>query len=464
MIHIGLFEGIGGFSLAASNMGWKTLVTCEINPFGQRVLKYYWPNAYHHGDIKTLNYDTINSELSNRFGTGWRNDDIIITGGFPCQPYSLAGKRLGKADDRHLWPEMLRIIREVKPSWVVGENVFGLINWNGGLVFDEVQTDLETEGYEVQPYVLPACGVNAPHKRDRVWFVAHRNNESRQERTSNRKREGCEQISERSLLRSYPGPISEMRTITNSESQQSERMRPDERESCQSQQRESGRMGCEGNTEPDVTYSNSGRQSSKEHGQEKSRWLTEKSLPNDWENFPTQPPVRGVYDGISEYVVRIINPEIYGTINKRYTDKDLQKVWELFQSKEIQRKIGGLYKIHEPSLLLQIVQLCKTSNTDKKGISIFSEDVSEKLLRKMRKHKSFTNTPQGRKLEKQFRKQFNNSLPFLSHEVALVTMEIERVSRSFMSWHRNESIKAMGNAIVPQVALEIFKVIQQMSK
>ena len=364
MIHIGLFEGIGGFSLAASQMGWNTLVTCEINPFGQRVLKYYWPNAYHHGDIKTLNYDTINVELTNRFGAGWRNDDIIITGGFPCQPYSLAGKRLGKEDDRHLWPQMLRVIREVQPTWVVGENVFGLINWNGGLVFDEVQTDLEAEGYEVQPYVLPACGVNAPHKRDRVWFVAHRsntcikemqqrwedgvyrpktttdsNNENRQERASNRKWEGCEQIRERSLLRSYPVPISEKRTTSNSENQQSERMRPDERESCQSQQGESGRMGCKGNTESDVTYSNSGRQSSKEHGQEKSGWLTEKSLPNDWENFPTFSPICTRNDGLSSRLVGI----------------------------------------------------------------------------------------------------------------------------TFPRW-RNESIKAMGNAIVPQVALEIFKVIQQMSK
>ena len=83
MIHIGLFEGIGGFSLASSKMGWDTLVTCDINPIPQRVLKYYWPDAYHHGDIKTLNYDTINIELSKRFGTHWRNDDIIVTGGFP---------------------------------------------------------------------------------------------------------------------------------------------------------------------------------------------------------------------------------------------------------------------------------------------------------------------------------------------------------------------------------------------
>jgi len=83
MIHIGLFEGIGGFSLASEWMGWKTLATCEINEFGQRALKHYWPDAYHHGDIHTLTYETINTELSKRFGSSWRNDDIIVTGGFP---------------------------------------------------------------------------------------------------------------------------------------------------------------------------------------------------------------------------------------------------------------------------------------------------------------------------------------------------------------------------------------------
>ena len=309
MIHIGLFEGIGGFSLAASHMGWKTIVTCEINPFGQRVLKYYWPNAYHHADIKTLNYDTINSELSSRFGEGWRNDDIIITGGFPCQPYSLAGKRLGTADDRHLWPKMLRIIREVQPKWVVGENVFGLINWNGGLVFDEVQTDLEAEGYEVQPYVLPAASVNAPHKRDRVWFVAHRYDESRQERTSNRKWAGCEQIRKRDLLRSYFGSISENESTSNTESQQSERMRFNECESCQSKQGELRGSYCEGFTESNVTYTDGRRQSSKEYGKEESRWITEKSISNDWENFPTQPPIHNGDDGLSSRLVGITFPK-----------------------------------------------------------------------------------------------------------------------------------------------------------
>ena len=141
-------------------MGWENVFHCEWNPFGQKVLKYYWPNAISYNDITKTDFTIHRGRID------------ILTGGFPCQPYSMAGKRKGKEDERHLWPEMLRAIREIQPRWVVGENVFGLVNWSGGLVFHEVQADLEAEGYEVQPYVLPACSVNAPHRRDRVWFVA----------------------------------------------------------------------------------------------------------------------------------------------------------------------------------------------------------------------------------------------------------------------------------------------------
>ena len=172
MLHISLFSGIGGFDLAAEWAGWTNIVSCEINPFGNKVLNHYWPNAYHHTDIHTLTIEKINEELTKRHGEQWRTDDIVLTGGFPCQPYSLAGKRLGKEDERHLWPEMLRVIREIQPTWIVGENVFGLVNWSDGLVFDEVQSDLETQGYEVQAYVLPACAADAPHRRDRIWIIA----------------------------------------------------------------------------------------------------------------------------------------------------------------------------------------------------------------------------------------------------------------------------------------------------
>lgn len=163
MRHASLFSGIGGFDLAAEWVGWENMFHCEWNEFGQKILSYYWPKAKSYGDITKTDF------------TIWRGKIDILTGGFPCQPYSQAGKRLGKDDERHLWPEMLRAIQEIQPRWVVGENVLGLVNWNGGLVFDEVQSDLEAQGYEVQPFILPACAVNAPHRRDRVWFVAHSN-------------------------------------------------------------------------------------------------------------------------------------------------------------------------------------------------------------------------------------------------------------------------------------------------
>jgi len=180
MTHGSLFSGIGGFDLASEWMGWDNVFHCEWNPFGQKVLKYYWPNAKTYHDITKTDFTIHRGEID------------ILTGGFPCQPYSQAGKRLGKEDDRHLWPEMLRAIREIQPSWVVGENVRGLTNWNGGLVFDEVQADLEAEGYEVTPFLLPACAVNAPHRRDRIWFVAYSDSFSNR-RKSEQSSNSCEQ-------------------------------------------------------------------------------------------------------------------------------------------------------------------------------------------------------------------------------------------------------------------------------
>lgn len=159
--HGSLFSGIGGFDLAAEWMGWENIFHCEWNEFGKRVLNYYWPNSESYTDITKSDFKKYANQID------------VLTGGFPCQPYSQAGKRLGKEDDRHLWPEMLRAIQEISPSYIVGENVLGIVNWNGGLVFHEVQTDLEAEGYEVQPVVLPACSVGALHRRDRTWFVAY---------------------------------------------------------------------------------------------------------------------------------------------------------------------------------------------------------------------------------------------------------------------------------------------------
>jgi len=163
MNHGSLFSGIGGFDLAAEWMGWHNEFHCEWMPFPRKVLHHYWPNSKSYEDITKTDFSIHRGTID------------ILTGGFPCQPYSSAGKRLGKEDERHLWPHMLRVISEVKPTYVVGENVRGLTNWSGGLVFEEVCTDLEAQGYTVQPILLPACAVGAPHRRDRVWFVAYSN-------------------------------------------------------------------------------------------------------------------------------------------------------------------------------------------------------------------------------------------------------------------------------------------------
>jgi DNA (cytosine-5)-methyltransferase 1 len=161
MHHGSLFSGIGGFDLAAERMGWTNVFHCEWMDFPRKVLHHYWPEATSYVDITTTDFTLHAGQID------------VLTGGFPCQPYSVAGKRKGKDDDRHLWPHMLRAIREIRPRYVVGENVFGLTTWNGGVVLEEVCADLEAEGYAVQPFIIPAAAVGAPHRRDRVWIVAN---------------------------------------------------------------------------------------------------------------------------------------------------------------------------------------------------------------------------------------------------------------------------------------------------
>ena len=151
-----LFSGIGGFSLGLEAAGMHTVAFCEREPFCQAILKKHWPEIPCHDDIKTLD------------GKQYRGIDVVC-GGYPCQPFSVAGKQLGHEDERHLWPEMLRIIQGCKPRWVVAENVAGHIK----LGFDEVAASLEAEGFAVWPFVIPACAVGAPHRRDRVWIIAN---------------------------------------------------------------------------------------------------------------------------------------------------------------------------------------------------------------------------------------------------------------------------------------------------
>ena len=162
LTHLSLFSGIGGLDLAAEMAGIQTVGQCEFADYPTKVLEKHWPDVPRWRDIRTLTGKSFYER------TGLRTVDVI-SGGFPCQPFSLAGKRGGKDDDRYLWPEMLRVIREIRPTWVVGENVPGIIN----LALDTVLSDLENEGYATQAFVIPACGVDAPHRRDRVAILAY---------------------------------------------------------------------------------------------------------------------------------------------------------------------------------------------------------------------------------------------------------------------------------------------------
>ena len=248
MNHGSLFSGIGGFDLAAQWMGWNNKFHCEINPFAQKILKYYWPKSESFTNIIETNFKKYEKKID------------VLSGGFPCQPFSLAGKRKGTEDSRHLWPEMLRAIEEIKPRWIIGENVFGIVNWSNGLVFQQIQIDLEIKGYEVWTYILPAASVNAPHQRYRCWIIAYND------------KYGCNNINNKNEINAIEqrfNAFNEFKQIYN-----------------------------------DVSNTNSTGMSKAQWNNKKTKKSTKQSnkfciRQNNWERFPIEQPVCYGNDGIS---------------------------------------------------------------------------------------------------------------------------------------------------------------------
>ena len=217
MRHASLFSGIGGPEVAAAMLGWENVFHCEINEFGRKVLEYWFPESDSYDDITKTDFRKYRGTID------------VLTGGFPCQPFSYAGKRGGQEDQRYLWPEMLRVINEIRPTWVIGENVAGigtmveqcritdmgsqasLFEEGSGVhrysaeytfTIERICKDLESIGYSVQPMLIPACAVGAPHRRDRIFFIANNvadsiNKGSVRKSTANAAKEGKERISER---------------------------------------------------------------------------------------------------------------------------------------------------------------------------------------------------------------------------------------------------------------------------
>lgn len=302
MRHIGLFAGIGGFELAARWMGWNTIAWSEWDPFCQKVLSYHFPEAKGYGDIKQADF------------TQYREQCDILTGGFPCQPYSLAGKRLGKEDERHLWPEMLRVIREVRPRWIVGENVRGLLSWNEGVVFREVCSDLESEGYEVQAFIIPAAGVGAPHRRERVWIIANASgNDCRNKGPENR--EWAEHTTERDKVWSEFTRIGSNGNVTNAKN-----------------------VFNASSVERDAFNNEYGNT---QQGQSGREFGATNSARNAWDGFPTQSSVCGGNDGIPDGLDGITFPKWRRESIKAYGNAIVPQVaFQIFQAIDFTKSLA----------------------------------------------------------------------------------------------------------------------------
>ena len=299
MTHASLFSGIGGAEIAATWMGWRNLFHCEINPFGRKVLEYWYPNSTSYEDITKTDFSE------------WRGRVDVLTAGFPCQPFSVAGQRKGADDDRYLWPQVVRAVHEIRPAWVVGENVAGILTMvqpgeevevgSGSALFGEnhlyrteqqyvletVCQDLEREGYSVQPFVIPACAVGAPHRRDRVWIVARRiaSDTDEHRHTSCRPCEGTE--------RSGRGYIPQQEEWGNTS------QRPDRLPGLSRDASHASRTGWEKlHASPEPVR------------QGHPAGMCREELPADrWAGFPTQPPVCNGDDGLSLGLAGITLPK-----------------------------------------------------------------------------------------------------------------------------------------------------------
>ncbi len=331
MTHGSLFSGVGGFDLAAEWMGWENLFHCEINEWCQKVLRFHFPKSIQYDDITRTDF------------TPWRGKVDVLTGGFPCQPFSTAGKRRGAEDDRYLWPEMLRAIREIRPAWVIGENVAGITSMvqpgsevtvesqaslfekadketilEQEYVIETVCRDLEREGYTVQPILIPACGVEAPHRRDRVWFIANRSDTGIESLRQGRENEIHEFEST-----SHPNSTRGLQFGERRDIRDKEQYDPDKEPERHEQSYRFGGSGeayvISDTDSPRFQAKGTGQQTTGIAGSRLQGLLTNaegKQLENtlrawrritgsanlyrkkDWRNFPTQPPVCRRNDGL----------------------------------------------------------------------------------------------------------------------------------------------------------------------
>jgi DNA (cytosine-5)-methyltransferase 1 len=289
--HLSLFNGIGGFQLAAKWAGWENIAHVEIDEWCNKVTAKNFPKSECHTDIYEFNGEKYNGTID------------IISGGFPCQPFSNAGKRQGEKDNRFLWFEMLRVIREIQPTWVVAENVSGLVSMENGKTLEKIFISLENEGYTVEPFIIPASAVGAWHKRERIWITAYTNsvgreNEQKENRkpVRNGKRNGEIKEQSRNQQQCRISESSALRNLANSEEINDRKCKH------QSIKRQTQKPG-ESNNGNAVTTNcdNSGCEKQREQITNETEYFAPKC--GSW--WKTEPGVGRVVDGLPNRVDRI---------------------------------------------------------------------------------------------------------------------------------------------------------------
>lgn len=406
MNHASLFSGIGGAEVAASMMGWQNLFHCEIQEFPRKVLQYWFPNSESYEDITKTDFHQ------------WQGKVDVLTGGFPCQPFSLAGRRKGADDNRYLWPQMLRAIRQIHPTWVVGENVAGIKTMvescqvtqmgrtddlfeenyiyreESRFTLDKICADLEAEGYSVQPIVIPACAIGAPHRRDRVWIIAHR---------SDPRAETVQQEGQDGICSARPSP----HTQCDGHSPQGHgNQRAREKKSKEGQDRPQPGVRRHGSSKTS-SYSNSHRQRRRAH---KPKSITECSRSS---NLGTRRSKR-----------LASHPYCNG-------DKTLQP------SERTDRLSGFPLSPHSNG---------------------FGWDKGEHEYARSQKTQQGEFQPGGADSPQSRWRNFPTQSPVCRGNDG-IPFDVDSLTISFPKW-RQESIKAYGNAWVPQVAYEIFRAIE----
>lgn len=409
-VHASLFSGFGAADLAAEWMGWDNAFWCEIDDFPRTVLGYWFPKSKAYGNIKETDF------------TLWRGKIDILTGGFPCQPFSVAGQRKGADDDRYLWPEMLRAIREIRPTWIVGENVGGIISMvqpgceteveHQASLFEETDKEtlleqeyvtesvcrsLEQEGYSVQPIVIPACAVGAPHRRDRIFFIAYR---------ADAGVKSVQQEGKNGIYQFEVTPNSYNNGLYGAQDRQGDRERNNSHPAWKNAIKQSERCGCK--TDVADTY---------------SQMLQKRLKARRWQNAAE---IRARLDNGTKRSCRLWYAPYAHQLNGYLSG---------FCSGRIPQFEASGIRINTDTRIQRCEKQCPISES---GESRFNNGLSDASRRDWRNFPTQSPVCRG-----------NDGLPF----------DVVRLTISLTDWCTG-SIKGYGNAIVPQVMYEIFKAIE----